>query len=304
METLGKWYSELVTPDLLMQYRISNIAYTGNTLYQAVDILDTETLGRCLVLDGKTQSCEVDEHIYHECLVHPTLLCHGRARVVFIGGGGEGATLREVLRHKSIERVVMVDLDREVIELCRRFLPKHHKGSFDDPRVELRHEDARRYLASSDESFDVMIMDLVDPIEGGPSSLLYTQEFYQIVGERLKQGGVLVTQAGPAGLLNYTECFTAVVRTLSTIFPRVEPYVVYVPSFVSLWGFALAHTDADAPTLAPSDIDQSLPQMLMEPLRYYDGESHKGMFSLPRYLREGIEAEERIVKDDSPVFMV
>ena len=304
METLGKWYSELVTPDLLMQYRIRNIAYTGKTRYQAVDILDTETLGRCLVLDGKTQSCEVDEHIYHECLVHPALISQDRARTVFIGGGGEGATLREVLRHKSIERAVMVDLDKEVIELCRRFLPQHHRGSFDDPRVELRHEDARQYLASGDERFDMIILDLVDPIEEGPSYLLYTQEFYRIANERLNAGGVLVTQAGPTGLLNYTECFTAVVSTLATIFPKVEPYIVYVPSFVSLWGFGLAHTNADSAPLEPPEIDRRLTQTLLEPLRYYDGETHKGMFSLPRYLREGIKAEERIVRDDSPVFMV
>ena len=288
----------------MMLYRIHNIAFSGKTRYQVVDILDTDALGRCLVLDGKTQSSEVDEHIYHESLVHPALLSHPGARTVFIGGGGEGATLREVLRHKEIERVVMVDLDEQVIELCRRFLPNHHQGSFDDPRVELRHEDARQFLASTEEKFDALIMDLVDPLEGGTSYLLYTKEFYQIARERMNPGGVLVTQSGPTGLLNYTECFTPVVRTLATVFPRVAPYMSYVPSFITPWGFALAHTDVDFSPPTPEDVGDRLAQGLTGPLRYYDGVTHQGMFSLPRYLRKGIEAEERIVTDDSPVFMV
>ena len=304
METSGKWFSEQITPDLVMLYRIHNIAYSGKTRYQAVDILDTDTLGRCLVLDGKTQSSEVDEHIYHESLVHPALLSHHGAKTVFIGGGGEGATLREVLRHKGIERVVMVDLDEQVIELCRRFLPHHHQGSFDDPRVELRHEDARQFLASTDEKFDALVMDLVDPLEGGTSYLLYTKEFYQIASERLNPGGVLVTQAGPTGLLNYSECFTPVVRTLATVVPRVTPYTAYVPSFITPWGFALAHTDVDFSPPRSEDVGRRLAERLPGPLRYYDGVTHQGMLSLPRYLREGIEAEERIVTDDSPVFMV
>ena len=171
-----------------------------------MDILDTETFGRCLVLDGKTQSTEADEHIYHEALVHPALLFHHKPESVFIGGGGEGATLREILHHNSVQRVVMVDLDGDVVELCRRHLPDHHHGAFDDARVELRHEDARQYLASCQESFDVIVLDLVDPIEGGPSYLLYTEEFYNIARSKLRPGGILVTQAGPAGLLSYSEC--------------------------------------------------------------------------------------------------
>ena len=156
-------------------------------------------------MDGKTQSTERDEHIYHESLVHPAMLSHPNPRTVFIGGGGEGGTLREALSHRSVERAVMIDLDREVVELCRTYLPRHHQGSFDDPRVELLHQDAREYLANSRETFDVMVMDLVDPLEGGTAYLLYTTEYYDIIKARLGPQGVMVTQSGPSGLLSYQE---------------------------------------------------------------------------------------------------
>ena len=180
--------------------------------------LESELFGRSLILDGQPQSPERDEHIYHETLVHPAMFCNSEPKQVFIGGGGEGGTLREVLCHKSVERVTMIDLDSEVVALCREHLPNHHNGSFDDPRTNLIYEDARGYLQNTSDHYDVIILDLVDPLEGGTAALLYTQEFYAIAKARLNPGGVLVTQSGPAGLLNYTECFTTIFNTLSTLF--------------------------------------------------------------------------------------
>ena len=301
----------MVTNDLMVLYRIKDIIHAGKTAYQTVDILDTHTFGRCLVLDGKTQSTEADEYIYHEALVHPALLLHPRPKTVFIGGGGEGATLREVLYHKSVERAVMLDLDGDVVELCRRFLPQHHQDKFDDSRVELRYEDARGYLASCQESFDVMVLDLVDPVEEGTSYLLYTHEFYDICRSKLRPGGVLVTQAGPAGLLNYTECFTAIARTLASVFPQVSSYTAYVPAFTTLWGFvvALAEERPNPHSPPPEELDSEvidslISQRLTCELRYYDGITHRNMFSLPKYLRLGIKTEHRIVSDNDPVFMI
>lgn len=309
MDTPGKWHFEVVTNNLMVLYRINDIVHTGKTRYQNVDILDSDAFGRCLVLDGKTQSTEIDEHIYHEALVHPLLLYHPEPRSVFIGGGGEGATLREVLRHCSVERVVMLDLDSEVVELCRLHLPDHHQGGFDDPRLELRHEDARQYLQTCDESFDAIVLDLVDPLEGGPSYLLYTREFYEIAKAKLRPGGVLVTQSGSAGLLNYDECFTAIAHTMPTVFSQVSCHTVYIPAFTTLWGFVVAVNEggldqAALDKMAPELIDQLIGQRLSAQPRHYDGAAHQAMFSLPRYLRQAIEAEQRIVTDADPVFMV
>ncbi len=304
MDASGKWHFEVVSLDLSMIYRIKDVLYTGQTAYQKVDILQSEEFGRCLVLDGKTQSTEFDEHVYHECLVHPALLSHPDPKSVFIGGGGEGTTLREVLAHRSVKKVTMIDLDKEVVDLCRRFLPQHHQGSFDDSRVELLYQDARGYLAETDESYDVIVLDLVDPMEGGPAYLLYTREFYRLAAQRLNPGGILVTQSGPAGLINYTECFTPIAQTLSGLFPEIRPYTVYVPSFITPWGFTMAVSDPSTSLPGSDDFMQEAQSRIAGELRYLDGVTCHGLFALPRYIREGIASETRTVTDDDPVFMV
>ena len=170
----GNWYIESVYPDLSVLLKTRQVIFAGKTKYQQVEVLDSEVYGRSLVLDGKTQSTELDEHIYHEALVHPAMISHPDPKTVFIGGGGEGATLREVLRHESVEKVVMLDLDDQVVDICKQYLPNHHQGSFNDSRVDLVHDDAREYLQNTENVFDVMIMDLVDPLEAGTAYLLYT----------------------------------------------------------------------------------------------------------------------------------
>ena len=305
MEDLsGKWFMETVFPELAVMLKIEQVHYSGKTAYQNVEVLESAVYGRSLVLDGKTQSTERDEHIYHEALVHPAMLMHPNPRTVFIGGGGEGGTLREVLAHKSVERVVMVDLDAEVVELCRRYLPQHHQGSFDDPRLELLHQDARAYLRDTDQQFDVMLMDLVDPLEGGTAYLLYTDEYYRIVGQRLGPEGILATQSGPAGLLSLHECFTTINHTLAGIFSSTVPWHVHVPAFQTLWGFNLA-SNSPLPTFAePEELDGRIASRINKPLRFYDSETHRAMFSLPRFVREGIQGETRVNRDGDPVFMV
>ena len=126
--------------------------------------MDYELYGRSLVLDGKTPSTERDEHIYHETLVHPAMLCHPDPKQVFIGGGGEGGTLREVLAYSSVERATMIDLDSEVVALCRAYLPTHHHGSFEHPRPNLSHDDARRYPATTSVPPDATVRHRADPL--------------------------------------------------------------------------------------------------------------------------------------------
>ena len=303
MELTGNWFAESVSPDLAVMLRLKSILFSGSTAYQKVEVLDSDLFGRTLVLDGKTQSTEADEFIYHESLVHPAMLFHPNPRSVFIGGGGEGGTLREVLAHSTVERATMIDLDREVVDLCRAHLPDHHQGSFDDSRVTLRHEDARAYLKSDGEGYDVIVLDLVDPLEEGTAYLLYTGEFYGMAKSRLNPGGILVTQSGPAGLPNHQECFTTIFHTLSEVFSHAAAAQVHVPAFQTLWGFTIA-SDAPLPQRPESDIDATISQRVNKTLRHYDGETHRGMFALPKFLREGIAAETRINRDDHPVFMI
>ncbi len=303
MELTGNWYAESVSPDLAVLLRLRAVLYSGTTAYQKVEVLDSCVFGRSLVLDGKTQSTESDEFIYHETLVHPAMLYHPGPKSVFIGGGGEGGTLREALAHRSVESVTMIDLDQEVVELCRAHLPNHHQGSFDDPRLTLLHQDARAFLQSEGDGFDVIILDLVDPLEEGTAYLLYTDEFYRMAKSRLNPGGVLVTQSGPAGLPNHQECFTTIYHTLSKVFAHATAAQVHIPAFQTLWGFTIA---SDSALTQPTDdeLDSAIARRINKELRHYDGETHRGMFALPKFLRQGMEGETRINRDDHPVFMI
>ena len=300
------WYLEFINSDLVQGSGVRRVIYDGQTPYQKVQVLETGPFGRSLVLDGKTQSSESDEFAYHEGLVQPVMVAHPSPQRVFIAGGGEGATAREVLRHASVTSVVMVDLDQEVVELCKEHLPNHHKGSFDDPRLTLLHEDAVAYLRNTDEQFDVIIIDVPDPLEGGPAYLLYTKEFYQLVATRLAPGGLIVTQSGPCGPINVTEVFTAIHKTMGEELSNVSPYRVYVPSFGTMWGVIAAGLP-DAPNvgaMATGDIDDRISSRLTSTLAYYDGVAHQGLFGLPKYIRSAIDSETRLITDDNPLYAI
>ena len=167
---------------------VTGVLYSGKSKYQVIEVLENECFGRCLVLDGKTQSAQFDEFIYHQSLVQPTMVAHPKPEKVFIGGGGEGATAREVLRHNTVKQVTMVDLDQEVVEICQKYLPEHHQGAFDDSRLILKFDDAYEYLKNIEEQFDVIVLDLSDPMDNGPSYLLYTIGFYSMIRDRLAPG--------------------------------------------------------------------------------------------------------------------
>src|SRR5512136_268301 len=247
-------FSDHISPDLTVLHSVKERMYSGRSKFQSVDIINTGSFGVCLVLDGKIQSSEADEFIYHEALVHPAMLTHPRPERVFIAGGGEGATLREVLAHKTVRKAVMVDIDEEVVKLCHRFLPSWHQKAFDDPRTELHFADAREYLEESSDKFDVIIIDLVDPLEQGPARLLYTREFYQIVARKLGTTGIMSVQAEPSEWRNLDN-FTAIVNTLRDVFSIARPYQVHVPSFFSLWGFVVASQSLDPSELTHKEID-------------------------------------------------
>ncbi|MEK7713807.1 MAG: hypothetical protein AAB302_03605 [Deltaproteobacteria bacterium] len=173
----SNWFFDNLSPEEGHIHGIKKTLYSVETEFQSMEILETGSYGKCLILDGKMQSSEVDEFIYHEALVHPAMLTHPKPESVFIVGGGEGATLREVLRHKTVKRAVMVDIDKEVVDKCRELLPEYSQGAFDDPRAELQYMDARKYLEDTNEKFDVIIIDISEPVEEGHAYQLYTQDF-------------------------------------------------------------------------------------------------------------------------------
>jgi spermidine synthase len=300
--TQNQWYIEYFTPVEGHMHGIKEILASAVTPFQRMDFVVTCRYGKALFLDGKVQSTEADEFIYHEALVHPPLLLHPRPEKAFIVGGGEGATLRDILKHPSIKQVTMVDIDGDLVRECRKWLPEYSQGAFEDPRTVLIHDDARKVLAESRETYDAIIIDLTEPLEGGPSYLLYTREFYKIVADHLSPEGAMSLQAGTTRAGD-TLLLASITKTLATAFPVVRAYQAIVPSFDLPWGFCVASRKNDPLALAPQDVDRKLKERGLENARYYDGITHQGIFSLPKYLRKALAEEGLIIRDDKPMFL-
>ena len=285
------WLEFALAPGERAALEVSRVLYRGRTAFQAVQIVETRACGLALFLDGTLQSALADEFVYHEALVHPGLIAHPGPRQVLIAGGGEGATLREVLRHPSVERATMVDIDGELLELAREYLEPMHRGAFDDPRADVRVGDALAHLRDHDERYDAIVIDLTDPSEVGSIGELYGEAFYRLAATRLDDGGVLAVQASSFALYNLG-WFTRIARTLARIFPRVRPYRAEIPSFKESWGFCTASAAHDSATLGPAAVDAALEARGLADLRFYDGETHTSMFALPRYARAALAREE------------
>ena len=279
------WRDFDIVPGERASYEITRVLAQAQTAFQDVEIVETRSFGRALSLDGAPQSAVADEFVYHEALVHPALVCHPDPKRVLIAGGGEGATLREVLRVPGVERAVMVDIDGELVDLCREHLAGMHQGAFDDPRADVVIGDALAYLRDHDEQFDVIVIDLVDPSEDGPIGDLYGEDFYRLVGSRLAADGIVVLQTYTFGP-GRTEWQDKIAATLSEVFPIVRRYRAEVPFFKDSWAYCTASHMRDPAALPAGYIDTVLSARGMEDgLRFYDGTTHLTMFALPKYAR-------------------
>lgn len=298
---LYKWFLESTTSVEGHMHAIVRTIASARTKFQNVEIMETASYGKCLVLDGRIQSSAADEFVYHEALVHPGMLAAARPpRTALVIGGGEGATLREILKYPSITRAVMVDIDGEVVELCKQHLPEMHQGAFEDKRTEVKIEDARAYLATTKDQFDYICIDLVEPLEEGPACLLFTREFYKLVSDRLTPEGTMTMQGGMTkiGEINF---FSAVHKTLREVFPVVAAYQTFVSCFGTPWGFMLAGKRVDPASLDVATVDRLAAERIKGRLDYWDGVTHQHCFALPKHLRKAIDAETRISTDAQPL---
>jgi spermidine synthase len=282
--TDGDWREFDVLPGERASYEVTNVLAQAKTAFQDVEIVETRSFGRALFLDGAPQSAVADEFVYHEALVHPALISHSNPKRVLIAGGGEGATLREVLRHPGVERAVMVDIDGELVDLCREHLGEMHQGAFDDPRAEVVIGDALAYLRDHDEHFDAIVIDLTDPSEEGPIGELYGEQFYRLVASRLDDDGIIVLQAYTFGP-GRTAWQDRIAATLAQVFPIVRRYRAEVPFFKDSWAYCTASAVRDPASLPPGYVDRQISDRGVAGLRFYDGITHLSMFSLPKYAR-------------------
>jgi spermidine synthase len=282
-------------------YRLRSLIYSGNTAFQNVVIGDTYNYGLALFLDGAIQSAEWDEKLYHELLVQPPMLAHPEPRDILIIGGGEGATLREVLAHGSVRSATMVDVDRELVELCRQHLSKWHRGAFDDPRVRLVFQDGREFVVADDRSYDVIIIDTVDMFDGGPAQALYTRQFYELLRSRLRNGGIVVVQGFEFSFLDYAP-HAALCRTLRTVFPEVHSYYAGIPSFLACWGFVLASDWVTPARWSARQIDATIEERLGNWLGHVDGNFLVRCFTHCKTTRLALTHPGPVLEDGTPFY--
>ena len=299
----GIWFKEWFTKHESHSHELKKILVKKKTAFQNAIIADSCSFGRCLVLDGEMQSAQLDEFIYHESLIQPSFVMHPDPKRSVILGGGEGATLREILRHRSTEKCSMVDIDGEVVEFCKTHMEPWHQGAFKDRRSDIVIGDAKKYIEETNEQFDVIISDLPSPIEAGPAYQLYTVEFYKILRKKLKKDGIFTLQAGSGNLLQI-ELHLKLARTLKQIFPVVRSYFAHVPSFDVPWAFLFCSSNPklDPLKVSGAEIDRRIAKNVKGNLSFYDGVTHEGLFRIPKHIRKALDAEKGIITAKKPVY--
>lgn len=295
------WLHEYITPFDLYSHGIVRILAQRTTPFQEMMVVETGSYGRALILDGKWQASEGDEFLYHEPLVHMACIQARAPRRVLVLGGADGGAAREVLKWRSVEQVALVDIDGQVVEACREFLPGIHRGSLDDPRTTVHVQDALDFLAASASDWDVIVSDLTDPIEEGPAFKLFTREFMASCRRALRPEGVLVMQAGCAAPLEM-RLHVRLANTFSRVFSSMCSYTSFVPTWASTMGFLLGVNEEGegAPLFAPEEVDALIAEQVDGELKAFDGEAAVGMLGLPKYLRQAMARESVVYSKDAP----
>lgn len=284
-ELLREW----LNPDLGFFLRAGRRLAKQRTAFQELEVWDTPALGKLFRLDGSFMSSEQDEFFYHENIVHLPAICHPEPKRALVIGGGDGGSADELLKHPSIERVTVVEIDAAVIAMARAHLGAIHHGALDDPRVELRVEDGLAYVRRDRQHYDLIVLDLTDP--GGPSAPLYTPEFYSACAARLNPGGALSLHIGAPFV--QPRRFAQSLVDLGSSFRCVRPFLVAVPLYGALWGFACASQTLDPRALAVAEVASRLSARGIAGLRYYNAETHAAMLALPGFVRELLPAHAR-----------
>lgn len=277
------WVSEK-WQNLETRYSVKTVLFDEKSDLQHVQIVDTHQYGNMLLIDGIVQTTRKDEFIYHEMMVHVPMLSHAEPENVLIIGGGDGGILREVLRYGSVKRVVMVEIDSRVIDLCTEYLPSISAGAFEDERTDLVIADGAAYVKETEEKFDVVIVDSPDPM--GPARVLFTTQFYQDIKRIMNPEGILVRQTGSTQLQpdEQKEAY----NVLKNIFPNVALYVFAIPTYVGGFFSAMFCSEkVDAMDVDIKDLKQKFEKNNLS-TRYYNPGLHKGAFYIPGFIKEYI----------------
>ena len=280
---MERWVEETLHAGFRVRLKADRVLFDSETEHQQLIIFDNADYGRVMMLDGVVQLSTKDEFVYHEMMAHVPLFAHGRAKKVLIIGGGDGGVLREVLRHENLKSATLCEIDRSVIDLCREHFPKVSAGAYDNPRTRIVIADGTKFVAETDERFDVILVDSTDPI--GPGAVLFTREFYAGCRRALAPGGILVTQNG-LPFLQGPELKQSI-GYFREMFDDAYAYLATTPSyFGGPMSFGWATDDGDLRRLRQDAVERRYADAGAFPTKYWRPEVHVAAFALPTYVRE------------------
>ncbi len=276
------WFTEYHSPDVKMSIRTDKQLYCGKSEFQRIDVFESPEFGRFLTLDGLMMLTEKDEFIYHEMITHVAMAANPDVKSVLVIGAGDGGTIRELTRYESIEHIDMVEIDEEVVRVCREYLPQT-ASKLSDPRVTIYFEDGLRFVRTKADLYDLIIVDSTDPF--GPGEGLFTSEFYGNCYNALTADGILINQHESPYYKEDAAAMQRAHKRIREFFPICRVYQAHIPTYPSghwLFGFA-------SKTVDPLALDEERWNGLGLKTRYYNTELHKGCFAIPNYVKELLE---------------
>ncbi|MCI5815703.1 polyamine aminopropyltransferase [Ruminococcus sp.] len=280
---MALWFTEQHTDDVRFSIHIKEQLYSGKSYYQQIEVFDSYEFGRVLVLDGYIMLTEKDEYIYHEMMVHVPMACNPSIQRVLVIGAGDGGTVRELCRYDSITQIDMVEIDEQVVKVCKEYLPQT-ACRLEDPRVHIYYEDGLKFVRRVEDTYDLIIVDSTDPF--GPGEGLFTKEFYGNCFTALRENGILTNQHESTYYDSYTSMVSRTHRRMRSVFPVAMVYQAHIPTYPSghwLFGFA-------SKNIHPVyDFKPEAWEQLGLETKYYNTQLHTGCFALPNTVREVLE---------------
>lgn len=272
------WFTEKQTESYGITAKIKQTLHTEQTEFQKLDMVETEEFGNMLILDGMVMTTKKDEFVYHEMVAHVPLFTHPNPENVLVVGGGDGGVIREVLKHPSVKKATLVEIDGKVIEYSKKFLPEI-AGELENPRVEVIVGDGFMHIAKAENEYDVIMVDSTEPV--GPAVNLFTKGFYAGIAKALKEDGIFVAQTDNPWFK--ADLIREVQRDVKEIFPIVKLYIANVPTYPSgMWTFTIGSKKHD-----PLEVEESRFHEIQT--KYYTKELHKAAFVLPRFVEDLIK---------------
>ncbi|WP_170008404.1 spermidine synthase [Bacillus fonticola] len=271
----GFWFTEKQTDDFGITMRVNKTLHSEKTDFQQLDMVETAEWGNMLLLDGMVMTNTKDEWVYHEMVAHVPLFTHPNPEHVLVVGGGDGGVIREVLKHPSVKKATLVEIDGKVIEYSKQYLPEI-AGALDDARVDVQVDDGFMHIAQSENAYDVIMVDSTEPV--GPAVNLFTKGFYSGIAKALKEEGIFVAQTDNPWFK--ADLIQQVYSDVREIFPITKLYTANIPTYPSgLWTFTIGSKKHDPLQIAEErfhDIDT----------KYYTKELHTASFALPKFVKD------------------